>query len=162
MKKTIYGIVGFIALLLASSAYTQRKTAPAVGYFAPELSVGTTEAISVSAYRGEYLLLTFWDSTRADSRLAVNQYQQWYDSTKESESRKIAFMAVNLDTNKRMFEEIVKRDCLDRTCQFHPGADQHSAIIERFRLESQSKSFLVAPDGRIIAVNPTIDELKQI
>lgn len=98
MTKTIYGIVGFFALILASSAFTQRITAPAVGCLAPALAVASadsTEATSLSAYRGSYLLLSFWDSKQADSRLMVNQYQQWFDTNaSSSESRNISLMAI--------------------------------------------------------------------
>ena len=166
MKRTIFGIVGFFALMLASSAFTQRITAPAVGYYVPNLSVGntdSTETTSLAAFRGRYLLLSFWDSNRADSRLAVNQYQQWIDSEKsETRGKKIELVAVHVDSNKRMFEEIVKRDHLDRTQQFHIGAEQASFVIEDFQLGAQTKSFLIDPDGRIVAINPTTDQLNQI
>ena len=142
MKRTIFGIVGFFALMLASSAFTQRITAPAVGYYVPNLSVGNT------------------DSTETTSLAA---YQQWIDSEKsETRGKKIELVAVNLDSNKRMFEEIVKRDHLDRTQQFHIGAEQASFVIEDFQLGAQTKSFLIDPDGRIVAINPTTDQLNQI
>lgn len=166
MTKTIYGIVGFFALMLASSAFTQRITAPAVGCLAPALAVASadsTEATSLSAYRGSYLLLSFWDSKQADSRLMVNQYQQWFDTNaSSSESRNISLMAINLDSNVRMFEEIVKRDHLDRTRQFHVDAEQLTPIIENFQLSAQPKSFLIDPEGRIVSINPTIERLNQI
>ncbi|MDE6164663.1 MAG: redoxin domain-containing protein [Muribaculaceae bacterium] len=167
MKKTIIGIVGFFAVLLASSAFTQRTTAPAVGYLAPALSVESAgqvpEATSLSDYRGKYVLLTFWDCSRADSRLQVNRYQQWFDANKSTaDSMNLSMMAVNLDSNPRRFEEIVKRDHLDSNRQFHPEAEQLSLVVENFQLSAQPKTFLIDPDGRIIAVNPTTDQLSRI
>ncbi|MDE6344785.1 MAG: hypothetical protein K2L69_08605, partial [Muribaculaceae bacterium] len=64
--------------------------------------------------------------------------------------------------NPRRFEEIVKRDHLDSNRQFHPEAEQLSLVVENFQLSAQSKTFLIDPDGRIIAVNPTIDQLSRI
>lgn len=166
MKKTILGIVGFFALMLASSAFTQRVTAPAVGCLAPALAVentDSTEATSLSAYRGSYLLLSFWNSTQADSRLMLNQYQQWFNThVSSTESKNISLMAVNLDSNVRMFEEIVKRDHLDRTRQFHINAEQLSPVIENFQLSAHPKSFLIDPEGRIVSINPTIERLNQL
>ncbi len=167
MKRTIFGIVGFFALLLASSAFTERVTAPAVGYMAPALSVSnddsTEETASLSALRGSYVLLSFWDSSRADSRLAMNQYQHWFDSHLSSGSdQKIAMIGVNLDSNTRMFEEIVKRDRLDRANQFNLAGEKASFVVENFQLSDQPKSFLIDPEGRIIAINPTPDQLDRI
>lgn len=166
MKKTIIGIVGFFALLLASSAFTQRSTAPAVGYIAPALSVDngeTEEQTSLAALRGSYVLLTFWNSSQADSRLAMNQYQRWVDSRQSAaDGSKIAILGVNLDSNMRMFEEIVRRDHLDPSSQFNVSGEKASFLRESFQLSDQTKSFLIDPDGRVIAVNPTSRQLNEI
>ena len=166
MKRTIFGIVGFFALLLASSAFTQRVTAPAVGYMAPALSVGnddSEDAASLSALRGSYVILSFWNSSQADSRLAMNQYQHWFDSRLSSSAeQKIAMIGVNLDSNARMFEEIVKRDRLDRANQYNLVGEKAALVVENFQLSDKVKSFLIDPEGRIIAVNPTPDQLSEI
>ncbi|MDE6644553.1 MAG: hypothetical protein K2J97_00525, partial [Muribaculaceae bacterium] len=67
-----------------------------------------------------------------------------------------------LDSNTRMFEEIVKRDRLTRANQFNISGEKASFVVENFQLSDQPKSFLIDPEGRIIAVNPTPDQLNRI
>lgn len=166
MRKTIIGIVGFFALLLASSGFTQRSAAPAVGYMAPALLVDndkTDESVSLTALRGSYVLLTFWNSTQANSRLAMNRYQHWVDSRQTTyDDKEVAIVGVNLDSDKRMFEELVKRDHLDPSNQFNISGEKASLVIENYQLEDQAKSFLIDPDGRIVAINPTSSQLNEI
>lgn len=164
MKKTIIGIVGFFALMVTSAAFMQHSTAPAIGYLTPSLAAVNADSnlpTSLSSYTGNYLLLTFWESTHADSRLALKQYQKWIAES-AGQSDTLSFMAVNLDKNPRLFEEIIARDRLDRTKQFQIGAEQIEFVKENFQISAQPKSFLIDPEGRITAINPTKDQLNQI
>ena len=71
-------------------------------------------------------------------------------------------IGVNLDSNARMFEEIVKRDRLDRANQYNLFGEKAAFVVENFQLSDKVRSFLIDPEGRIIAVNPTPEQLSKI
>lgn len=150
MRKTLIFVALLAVMVISLSAHTPRVIAPELGYTVPALTIERGDSvISLSDYRGKYLLLTFWASTDAASRVRCNEYESLVD-----QNARISILSVNLDKNMRLFKEIVKNDNLKAEHQHYLSQSDAETVIADFGLTSSLRSFLIDPEGRIVAVNP--------
>lgn len=155
MKKPLIFLALLVILAISLSAYTPRVIAPEKGYTVPALSIESNDSvISLSDFRGKYLLLTFWASTDAASRIRCNEYESLVD-----QSAKVRQLSVNLDKNERLFKEIVSNDNLNPAHQHNLPPSKADGVLAEFNLNSTLKTFLIDPEGRIVSVNPSLDEI---
>ena len=158
MKKAILFIASFAILIISLSAFTDKASATVIGYKAPELVLQQdNQAMTLSSLKGKYVLLNFWTSSDADSRMKCNLYD---DITSDKDN--LSLISVNLDSSSALYREIVKRDGLNTASQFHMEGTQAAKIHEVYRLNKNLKSFLIDPTGRILAVNPDAQRLAAI
>lgn len=161
MKKTIRIIVFFAVLLVSISAYTGKVIDAKEGYKIPSLTlIGNNSQINLNELKGKYVLLSFWASTDAISRVACNEYSAFAKNA-EAEER-FCFLSVNFDRSERLFREIVRRDNLNSKTQFNVQGDDAKKIKETFHLEDGYNTLLIDPIGRIIATNPSTETLTKI
>lgn len=151
----IIAIVGLLTLF--TSAY---YTAPAdgrIGSKAPSLQLGDTnnDLSPLKQHLGEKILLTFWSSDDAQSRLNNLRYDRLSRATGTS----CTHVSVNLDRSESVFNNIVSIDNLNRSAQFCAARDMQDAIIRNWRLEDGYHSFLIDPNGVIIAIDPDAKSL---
>ena len=149
----IIAIVGLLTLF--TSAY---YTAPAdgrIGSKAPSLQLGDTnnDLSPLKQHLGEKILLTFWSSDDAQSRLNNLRYDRL------SRGASCTHVSVNLDRSESVFNNIVSIDNLNRSAQFCAARDMQDAIIRNWRLEDGYHSFLIDPNGVIIAIDPDAKSL---
>ncbi len=151
MKKAILFIACFAVLVLTLSANTDRATAPVVGHYSPALSLTAADSsvTTLGAFRGKYVLVTFWSSSDAASRLRCNRYDAFCDG-----NDRLEHLAVNLDRNAELFDEVVSRDNLSRCSQYHVEGRQAHAIRKLYHLDRGLHSFLINPAGVIEAIDP--------
>ncbi|MDE6067226.1 MAG: redoxin domain-containing protein, partial [Duncaniella sp.] len=79
-------------------------------------ATNTSSHLSTSDLKGKYVLVNFWDSHNAVSRIAAGEYDRYYRTHRNNNLR---LLSVNTDDNRRLFDEIVRRDGLDTLTQFH-------------------------------------------
>lgn len=167
MKKAINVIVFFAVLLTAVSARTERIFMASEGHLAPELRLNADQStsedsalINLADLRGKYVLLNFWATTDAESRIAAKNYDALIAANPDNQIRHVA---VNIDRSERLFREIIRRDGLDATTQHHAGAESAlKKVASSWHLENGLRAFLIDPKGTIIAVNPTAETLATI
>ncbi len=162
MKKTLMSFALFVVLLFTVSANTERVYNAVNGINAPAFEVIASDGdsiVSLSDLKGRYVIVNFWASTDAESRIAAGQYSQFANSEREGQ---LALLSVNIDRNERLFREIVRRDGLKTETQFHVTPDVASDLIEKFDMSEGLQSFLIDPQGKIAAVNPTIQSLAKM
>ncbi len=161
MKKTISIIVFFAVLLIFVSAHTGRVIDAKKGYSAPIFSVQNADSVmSVDGAKGKYLLLTFWASSDADSRIRCNEYDNFV--SKQGENERFCLLSVNFDRSERLFREIVRRDNLNSETQFYVQGDKAAQLRSEYHLEDGYQSFLIDPQGRVVAENPSLTLLTQL
>lgn len=161
MKKTLV-LIGFsIAFLLSINAYTGKVYEPKAGQKAPELRIepGTSREMKLSDMRGEYVLLNFWSSTDAASRISARDYEK---AVSDIEEGKLRLLSMNFDRSENVFNEIVKIDNLSKEIQHYVSGREADEISRTYDLSDGFKSFLIDREGRIIAVNPSVNALKEI
>lgn len=161
MKKTIIVAVLSAIMFIATSGTDRKAYGTTPGSLAPMLVVNDSDkAFNLESLRGQYVLLSFWSSTDAPSRVAMNKYQKAARSGVLSGA--ITCMAVNLDSSAELFRETVKRDGLDMKAQIGAQSSDMDKIVAEFNLGAGSGTFLIDPDGRIKALNPEIKNLMTI
>ena len=156
MKKILYAFIVVAAVFLFSSAYTPANTGTRVGQDAAGFAVtNDSNAINLQSLRGSYVLISFWSSTDANSRIANKKY----NDIASSDNAQFNYVAVNFDPSENVFDEITDIDKLHKPAQFHADNGEKSVLFEKYRLDEGYKSYLVNPDGVIIAENPTESDL---
>lgn len=116
-------------------------------------------SLSASDLRGKYVLVNFWDSHNAVSRIAAGEYDRYFRSHRNANLR---LLSVNTDENRRLFDEIVRRDGLDSLTQFHIADVKARGISPGYHPEGGYSSYLLNPSGKVIAVNPTVQAVNRI
>lgn len=146
----------FVVLLFTVSANTDRVYTAAEGTKAPSFQVQAAvsgNTVSLDDFKGHYVIVSFWSSDDAPSRLAAGQYDRFAHS---SSAGQVALLSVNLDSNERLYREIARIDGLNAESQYHAQGHQADQLIRRFQMTDGLQSFLVDPEGKIAAVNPSI------
>ncbi len=155
MKKAILIIASFTFLVITLSAFNDRATAPEVGYHAPEIFLNSNNGITtLSDFKGEMVLVTFWSTNDALSRVRCNEYTALADQNDQ-----LRHIAINFDSNKVLFGEVVKRDNLTESQQYHVEGDIARLIKQSYHLDRGLHSFLINPKGKIIAVDPDVENV---
>ncbi|MDE5649919.1 MAG: peroxiredoxin family protein [Duncaniella sp.] len=160
MKKALSYIAFFGAIILLVSAYSERVIKAEKGYTAPEIEMVSNDStdISLDKLRGKYVLVNFWDSGSAISRIAAGEYDRFL---RNSTDNNFKLLSINTDENKNLFHEIVKNDNLDTSTQFHIGEVKTKNTKKDYRLEQGFSSYLIDPQGKIVAVNPSVTTLEK-
>lgn len=150
----------FAVLLVSMSAHTERVYEAADGFNAPDLTVDNSHsALSLSDLKGKYVLVTFWAPSNAQSRISAARYD---DFSKSLDEERFCLLSVNFDRSERLFREIVRRDNLSAKSQFYVSGSNAETIFENYHLGNGFQSFLINPQGKIVATNPSNDTLKKI
>ncbi len=151
MNKTLLTIAIVLLLALLSSAYYTAPADSRIGYRAPSLVLGNNNDLSpLQQHRGEMVLLTFWSSADASSRLDNMRY----DRLSRQEGAPFIHVSVNLDRSESVFNGVVDIDNLDRSAHFGTSVAAQKSIIKNWRLDEGYHSFLIDADGKIAAVDP--------
>ncbi len=116
------------------------------------------ESVSLKTLKGKYVLVNFWDSHNAVSRIAAGEYDRFIRSHK---GEGIELVSVNTDDDQALFSELVNKDGLDRSTQFHIKDVKAEAILKGYKPLDGYSSYLVNPEGKIVAYNPSIETLEK-
>lgn len=165
MKKTMVIIALFVVLIFTVSSRTDRDVRASSGFEAPELrltSLADSSVIELGNYKGRYVLVNFWAASDAESRIAAHGYDRLGAAATTAMAERLCLLQVNLDRSERLFREIVRRDRLNEAQQFSVSAGDNSAVKHKYNLDSGMQSYLIAPDGKILAVNPSEEEVKKL
>lgn len=152
-------IVGFVLLLIFTSAYRSDVFQAKKGSLAPEFSISNNiNNVTLRDMKGKFVLLSFWSSADADSRISNIQYDAYVHKT----NSKLALISVNFDRNEKIYREIVRRDKLQENSQFFDQGGKESKLYKTYHLDQGYKSYLINPAGEIIAENPSTSQLANL
>ncbi len=139
----------------ASRIENLRKTS--IGAIAPEFTQADPagKEISLTSFRGKYLLIDFWASwcgpCRKENPNVVAAYNQYKDKNFE-------ILGVSLDNKKDAWLGAIEKDGLTWP-QVSDIGGWKNAVAQQYAVQSIPQNFLLDPSGKIIAKNLRGDEL---
>lgn len=158
MRK-IYTIIALFMLLIAnvSSSFAQDK-APQPGEIAPDFTLTTPQgdSVSLSDYRGKYVLVDFWASWCRDCRIenpAVVELNNKYGGDK------FVILGVSMDKEREAWLKAIEKDGLTWT-QVSDLGGWKSAPALMYNIKWIPTNFLLDPDGKIITTGKDITNAK--
>lgn len=165
MKKAVLTVVLFSMLLSIFTASTILAVDGSKGSTAPVFRFENNDTtVSLDKMRGEWVLLQFWASSDAKSRLDMKRYTSVHTMlTSDAENSTFSHIGVNLDNNEMLFREIVHRDGLTSNTQFYAEKNRADRLKSAYHLDRDGfGAFLINPEGKIVAKNPTKEQIQSL
>ena len=150
MKKII---LLFSLIISISTANAQIKIGDNLPDF--QLKNNKETAINLASLKGKTVLIDFWASWCAPCRLANKKLAPLYNQYK-NESFEI--VGISLDTDKMKWMNAIQKDKLTYEQLIDSkGFDAKSALL--FGVEELPNSYLFDASGKLVAINPTEEEI---
>ena len=131
-----------------------------VGDKAPQFTLSATDEgeqpLSLKNLRGNYVLLSFWASYDAASRMQNVQLSRVAEQMPEGQ---VKMVSVSFDEYRSVFDETIKKDGIDPAVSFVELAGEKSPLFKQYRLKRGFKNYLLNPEGVIIAKDVQAEEL---
>lgn len=126
-----------------------------IGDKAPEFNIcGEKQLVNLKDLRGKYVLLSFWASYDADSRMKNVTLNHVVGKTDNVE-----MVSVSFDDYKSIFNETIKKDRITTPNCFVELSGNRSDIYKTYRLHKGFKNYLLDENGVIIAKDIEASEL---
>ncbi len=138
----------------------KRDVGTEVGDMAPELAFENPDGkvMKLSSLKGKYVLVDFWASwcapCRRENPNVVAAYKK-YSNAKFKKAKGFEVFSVSLDKNKDAWRKAIQMDNLIWKYHVSDLGGWQSKAASIYGVSSIPASFLVGPDGKIIAKNLT-------
>ena len=155
----------FVVLLISSLTSFVEKDKPTgglnVGDMAPDFKIQTMSAeqsqTELSDLRGKYVLLSFWASYDAHSRMQNASLSNVLRSASRNEN--VEMVSVSFDEYQSIFKETVRKDQIVTPTCFVETKGESSGLFKKYRLGRGFTNYLLDENGVIIAKNISAAEL---
>ena len=152
----------FVVLLIGSLTSFVEKDKPTgglnVGDIAPDFKIQSMSAgqplAELSDMKGKYVLLSFWASYDAQSRMQNASLSNVLRS-----SRNVEMVSVSFDEYQSIFKETVRKDQIVTPTCFVETEGEDSGLFKKYRLNRGFTNYLLDGNGVIIAKNISAAEL---
>lgn len=145
-------------LLFLTSSHSTESAEPIVGKDAPLFSLTNNHgSADIQEMRGKYILLSFWSASDAQSRIDNAIY-----ASAIQDNEKMQLVSVNLDADKTLWQQIIMIDNLDASRQYSSTDVTRGDIIADYHLKTGNRAYLINPEGKIEAVNPSVNQLVKL
>lgn len=159
MVKNVNGL--FVALIAISFIFISfiGKDTPteglSIGDKAPEFKIcGEKELVDLKDLRGKYVLLSFWASYDANSRMRNATLNHVINQVVNVE-----MVSVSFDEYKSVFSETIKKDQIITGNCFVELEGDKSEIYKAYRLHKGFKNYLLDENGVIVAKDINASQL---
>ena len=153
----------FVVLLISSLTSFVEKDKPTgglnVGDVAPDFRIETTSDVQhnldLTDLKGKYVLLSFWASYDAQSRMQNASLSNALRST----SQDVEMVSVSFDEYQSVFKETIRKDQIVTPTCFVETEGEDSGLFKKYRLNRGFTNYLLDGNGVIIAKNISAAEL---
>ena len=155
----------FVVLLIGSLTSFVEKDKPTgglnVGDIAPDFKIQSMSAgqplAELSDMKGKYVLLSFWASYDAHSRMQNASLSNVLRSASRNEN--VEMVSVSFDEYQSIFKETVRKDQIVTPTCFVETKGEDSGLFKKYRLNRGFTNYLLDGNGVIIAKNISAAEL---
>ena len=155
----------FVVLLISSLTSFVEKDKPTgglnVGDIAPDFKIQSMSAgqplAELSDMKGKYVLLSFWASYDAQSRMQNVSLSNVLRSASRNEN--VEMVSVSFDEYQSIFKETVRKDQIVTPTCFVETKGESSGLFKKYRLGRGFTNYLLDENGVIIAKNISAAEL---
>ena len=155
----------FVVLLIGSLTSFVEKDKPTgglnVGDIAPDFKIQSMYAgqplAELSDMKGKYVLLSFWASYDAHSRMQNASLSNVLRSASRNEN--VEMVSVSFDEYQSIFKETVRKDQIVTPTCFVETKGESSGLFKKYRLGRGFTNYLLDENGVIIAKNISAAEL---
>lgn len=155
----------FVVLLIGSLTSFVEKDKPTgglnVGDIAPDFKIQSMSAgqplAELSDMKGKYVLLSFWASYDAHSRMQNASLSNVLRSASRNEN--VEMVSVSFDEYQSVFKETVRKDQIVMPTCFVETKGESSGLFKKYRLGRGFTNYLLDENGVIIAKNISAAEL---
>ena len=155
----------FVVLLIGSLTSFVEKDKPTgglnVGDIAPDFKIQSMSAgqplAELSDMKGKYVLLSFWASYDAHSRMQNASLSNVLRSASRDEN--VEMVSVSFDEYQSIFKETVRKDQIVTPTCFVETKGESSGLFKKYRLGRGFTNYLLDENGVIIAKNISAAEL---
>ena len=153
----------FVVLLISSLTSFVEKDKPTgglnVGDVAPDFTIESTSDaqynFDLTDLKGKYVLLSFWASYDAQSRMQNASLSNALRST----SQDVEMVSVSFDEYQSVFQETIRKDQIVTPTCFVETKGESSGLFKKYRLGRGFTNYLLDDNGVIIAKNISAAEL---
>ena len=153
----------FVVLLISSLTSFVEKDKPTgglnVGDVAPDFRIETTSDVQhnldLTDLKGKYVLLSFWASYDAQSRMQNASLSNALRST----SQDVEMVSVSFDEYQSVFKETIRKDQIVTPTCFVETEGEDSGLFKKYRLNRGFTNYLLDGNGVIIAKNISAADL---
>lgn len=155
----------FVVLLIGSLTSFVEKDKPTgglnVGDIAPDFKIQSMSAgqplAELSDMKGKYVLLSFWASYDAHSRMQNASLSNVLRSASRNEN--VEMVSVSFDEYQSIFKETVRKDQIVTPTCFVETEGEDSRLFKKYRLNRGFTNYLLDGNGVIIAKNISAADL---
>lgn len=150
----------FIACLLLLVTSVAAHAQPKKGEKAPEIAIPDVEGktVKLSSLKGKVVLIDFWASWCGPCRKAMPGLRKLYAANK---SKGFEIYGISLDERKGDWTKAMGADKITWIQVNEPGGWE-SATAKAWNIEHLPSSFLLDKQGKIVAVDPSEAQLKEL
>ena len=155
----------FVVLLICSLTAFVEKDKPTGGLsegdVAPDFKIESASngqpAFKLGNLKGKYVLLSFWASYDAHSRMQNASLSNVLRSASRNEN--VEMVSVSFDEYQSIFKETVRKDQIVTPTCFVETKGESSGLFKKYRLGRGFTNYLLDENGVIIAKNISAAEL---
>ena len=155
----------FVVLLICSLTAFVEKDKPTGGLsegdVAPDFKIESTSngqpAFKLGNLKGKYVLLSFWASYDAHSRMQNASLSNVLRSASRNEN--VEMVSVSFDEYQSIFKETVRKDQIVTPTCFVETEGEDSGLFKKYRLNRGFTNYLLDGNGVIIAKNISAADL---
>ena len=154
----------FVVLLICSLTAFVEKDKPTGGLsegdVAPDFKIESTSngqpAFKLGNLKGKYVLLSFWASYDAQSRM---QNVSLSNALRSTAHNNVKMVSVSFDEYQSIFEETIRKDQIVTPTCFVETKGEYSGLFKKYRLGRGFTNYLLDDNGVIIAKNISAADL---
>ena len=154
----------FVVLLICSLTAFVEKDKPTGGLsegdVAPDFKIESTSeeqpAFKLGNLKGKYVLLSFWASYDAQSRM---QNASLSNALRSTARNNVKMVSVSFDEYQSIFEETIRKDQIVTPTCFVETKGEDSGLFKKYRLNRGFTNYLLDGNGVIIAKNISAADL---